>query len=139
MLVEEARVEVEDAVADDVEAEVARLDHAGVDRADRDLVGVVAVHGHGPALESQVVVGERAQRLVSVEDHAVQVVRLALVPAGGGREVDDRRHRAVCDPDRLDMRLALRVDEERPHVARRSRTSPAKRRPPASASATRAR
>ena len=49
VLVEEPRVEVEDPVADDVEAEVARLDHAGVDRPDRDLVGVVAAHGHGPA------------------------------------------------------------------------------------------
>ena len=41
VLVEEAGVEVQDAVADDVEAEVAGLDHARVDRPDRDLVGVV--------------------------------------------------------------------------------------------------
>ena len=41
VLVEQPRVEVEDAVADDVEAEVAGLDDTGVDRADRDLVGVV--------------------------------------------------------------------------------------------------
>ena len=46
VLVEELRVEVEDAVADEMEAEVAGLDHAGVDRPDRDLVGVVAAHRH---------------------------------------------------------------------------------------------
>ena len=45
VLVEEAGVEVEDAVADDVEAEVARLDDPRVDRADRDLVGVVPATG----------------------------------------------------------------------------------------------
>ena len=41
MLIEEARVEVEDAVADDVEPEMPRLDHAGMDRPDHHLVGVV--------------------------------------------------------------------------------------------------
>ncbi len=40
---------MEDPVADDVEAEVAGLDHAGVDRPDRDLVGVVR---RGPAPSS---------------------------------------------------------------------------------------
>ena len=42
MLVEEPRVECEDPVADDVEAEVPGLDHAGVDRPDGDLVDAVA-------------------------------------------------------------------------------------------------
>ena len=41
VLVEEAGVEVENPFADDVEAEVARLDDASVDRADRDLVEVL--------------------------------------------------------------------------------------------------
>ena len=36
MLVEQPHVEMKDAVADDVEAEVAGLDHAGVDRPDGD-------------------------------------------------------------------------------------------------------
>ena len=45
VLVEQAGVDVEDEVADDVEPEVARLDHAGVDRADGDLVRVGAAHG----------------------------------------------------------------------------------------------
>ena len=97
MLVEEPRVEVEDAVADDVEAEVARLDHARVDRPDRDLVGVVAAHGHRPAVERGFVVDERPQRLVAVEADAVEVGRLALVPAGRRGEVDDRGHGAVLD------------------------------------------
>ena len=47
--------------------EVARLDHAGMDRADRDLVGVRAVDGDGPAREVAGVVDQRAQRLVAVE------------------------------------------------------------------------
>src|SRR5207244_4066767 len=42
VLVEEADIEVEDPLADDVEAEVAGLDHAGVDRADGDLIVVLA-------------------------------------------------------------------------------------------------
>ena len=47
VLVEEARVHREDPLADDVEAEVPGLDHAGVDRADRDLVDAVAAdRGH---------------------------------------------------------------------------------------------
>ena len=83
MLVEEARVEVQDPLADDVEAEVAGLDHAGVDRPYRDLVRVVAADRDGPAVEHEVVVDERTQRLVAGEVDAVQVVGLPLVPAGG--------------------------------------------------------
>ena len=49
VLVEEARVEVEDPVADDMEAEVPGLDHARVDRADRDLVRVVSLDRNRPA------------------------------------------------------------------------------------------
>ena len=82
VLVEEPCVDVEDAVADDVEAEVPRLDDAGVDRADGDLVGVVPVNRDRPAAELEVVVDERPQRLVAVEADAVEVGRLALVPAG---------------------------------------------------------
>ena len=84
MLVEEPHVDVEDPVADDAEAEVAGLDHAGVDRPDRDVVRVVAAHADRPAVEREVVVDERPQRLVAVEADAVEVVRLALVPARGG-------------------------------------------------------
>ena len=66
VLVEEARVEVEDPVADDVEAEVAGLDHAGVDRPDGDLVGVVRREpGRSSRRAASVVVDERAQRLVA--------------------------------------------------------------------------
>ena len=58
--------------------------------------GVAAADRHGPRREVGIVVDERPQRLVSVEADAVEVVRLALVPAGGRREVDDRGHRAVA-------------------------------------------
>ena len=111
VLVEEPDVEVQDAVADDVEAEVAGLDHAGVDRADGDLVGVVAVDGHGPARELGRVLDERAQRLVAVEDDAVQVVGLALGPLRGRREVDDARHAPVAGGDALDVERAVRLAE----------------------------
>ena len=67
VLVEQARVDVEDQVADDVEAEVARLDHAGVDRSDRDLVRVGPAHGRRESVDRAVVVDERPQRLVPVE------------------------------------------------------------------------
>ena len=49
MLVEEASVEVEDLLADEVEAEVPGLDDSGVDRADCDLVRILAL---GPAPSS---------------------------------------------------------------------------------------
>ena len=104
MLVEEAGVEVEDAIADDVEAEVPGLDHARVDRADGDLVRVVTRDGDGPAVEPKVVVDERAERLVAGEVDAVEVVRLPLVPAGRGDEVDDRRRAA--SPSRRRSRAA---------------------------------
>ncbi len=93
VLVEQARVDVQDQVADDVEAEVAGLDHAGVDRPDRDLVRIGPAHGRRESAEGHVVVDERPERLVAVEADAVEVVCLALVPAGGRSEVDDRRHR----------------------------------------------
>ena len=50
VLVEEARVHHEDPLADDVEAEVAGLDHAGVDRPDGDLVDAVAADRCHPPL-----------------------------------------------------------------------------------------
>src|SRR5439155_8803598 len=58
VLVEEACVDMEDAVADDVKAEVTGFDYAGVDRSDRDLVRVMPPDRHGPALEPGVVVDE---------------------------------------------------------------------------------
>ena len=123
MLVEEPRVEVEDAFADDVEAEVAGLDHAGVDRADGDLVA--SSPWTGTVQPRAVVVDERAQRLVAVE-HAVESWGLALVPAGGRHEVDDRRRVTVGVLSATSRVVAACVDEQRAHV-----------RPPALASARR--
>jgi hypothetical protein len=55
VLVEELCVEVEDAVADEMEAKVARFDNAGVDRSNGELVDVATSDPH-PALERRVVV-----------------------------------------------------------------------------------
>ena len=47
---------------------------------------------------------------------AVEVVRLALVPAGGRREVDDRRHaRRRCAATVSSRDRAVGADEQRPH------------------------
>ena len=92
------------------------LDHAGVDRPDGDLVGVVAAHAARSSASSvEVVVDERPQRLVAVEADAVEVVRLALVPVGGRGEVDDRGHGALVGGDRLEPGRAVRRDEQRAH------------------------
>ena len=95
VLVEQAGVQREDALADDVEAKVAGLDDARVDRADGDLVHALAMHGDHPRGRVLRVRDERAQRLVAVEVQPMEVVRLALVPIGGRQEVDDRRHAAI--------------------------------------------
>ena len=115
MLVEEAHVDVEDPVADDPEAEVAQLDHTGVDRPDRDLHGVVSAHAHRPAVERRIVVEQQPERLVPVEADAVDVGRLALVPARGGDEVDERRCAAAAHRDVLEARAPVRADEQRTH------------------------
>ena len=112
MLVEELCVEVEDAIADEMEAKVARLDDAGVDRSDSELVGVVAADGH-PAFERWVVVDERPQRLVSGEADSLQVVRFALVPAGRGSEIDDRRDDSLLGGNGLEARGPVFVGEQR--------------------------
>ena len=96
VLVEQANIEVQNAIADHVQAEVAGLDHAGMDRADRDLVGVRAVDGDSPGREVAGVVGERAQGLVAVEAHAVQIVGLPFGPFRGRADVDDGRGMAVA-------------------------------------------
>ena len=115
VLVEETRVEVEDPVPDDVEAEVAGLDHAGVDRPDRHLVRVLAAHGNHPVGEHEVVVDQRPKRLVAVEADPVEVVRLPFVPPRGGRDVDDRRRRSSLGADRLEQDRAVGREEHRVH------------------------
>ncbi len=87
-----------------------------------------------------VVIDERPQRLVPVEADAVEVVRLALVPAGGRGEVDDRRHRVVLGGNALDPEL---VRPARPGASAPFGSPPAvvawrlaKRHPSASAAAT---
>ena len=112
VLVEELGVQLENAVADDVKAEVAGLDHAGVDRTDGDLEGVVAAERH-PAVSRGSVVDERPQRLVTGEAYSLEVVRLALVPAGGGREIDDRRRSPFLGGHGFEPRRAARRGEER--------------------------
>ena len=141
VLVEESRVEVEDLLADEVEAEVPRLDDPGVNRSDRDLVGVSALHRHRPARDVEVVLDEWSKRLVTVEAHAVEVVRLSLVPARRGDDVDDRRH-GTCH-GRRPSRCAARRSRSRARLARarhsRRRRGPANDHPPSSASRIRSR
>ena len=114
VLVEEPRVEMEDPVADDVEAEVAGLDHAGVDRPDRDLVGVVAAHRHRPARELEVVVDQRAQRLVAVEARR-RTGRLPRVRPSRQRGARSTivGTRPSGDTDALELDVAVGCDERR--------------------------
>ncbi len=113
VLVEEARVEVEDPVADDVEAEVARLDHAGVDRPDRDLIRIGASDRNRPPRELEIVLDERPQRLVPGEADSLQIVRLALVPAGRGSEIDDRGGDSLLCGNGLEARGPVLVGDQR--------------------------
>ena len=117
--VEEARLEVQHRLADRAEAEVAGLDDAGVDRAHRHLehalalddqvrellgrlhrralAGVEALAQRVEALRPAVVHDERPRVGVAGEHDAEQVLRLALVPVGGGdlaREIDGSSGRA---------------------------------------------
>src|SRR6185312_15943430 len=103
VLVEQPQIEVQDALTDDREAEVPGLDHSGVNRADRDLVRLVSFDQHGPLTRRRRVRDERPQRLVSVEAHAVAVVRLALVLGGGREHVEERVDRAPVDRGRDDV------------------------------------
>ena len=93
----------------------------GVDRPDRDLVGVVAGdRAPSSARASRVVVDERPQRLVAVEADAVEVVRLALVPAGRRSEVDDASARARrAAATRLEREVAVRPRGSGAHDRRR--------------------
>ncbi len=111
VLVEEAGVEMDDALADRVEAEMARLDDARVDGADGDLVDVVSRHGRGPRVETARVVHEGPQGLVAGEVDAVEVVRLALVP-GVGQAIDHRRQRGRSGA-RSATRVAVAEREQR--------------------------
>src|SRR5436190_1683202 len=55
-----------------MEPEVPRLDHAGVDRSDGDLVRVGAAHGRGEPGEGNLVVDQRSERLVTGDAVAVR-------------------------------------------------------------------
>ena len=96
VLVEQPWVHCEDALADDVKAEVPGLDDPGVDRADSDLVDAVAGDRCHPQLGVLGMGCERAQRRVSRELQAVEVVGLALIPSGGLHEIDRRFDLAGC-------------------------------------------
>ena len=113
VLVEEAGVEVEDAFADEVEAEVPGLDHAGMDGADGDLVGVVAADGDCPGVELEVVADERSQRLVAVEADAVEVAPLRSSQSARAM-VDDRRAVPPSTAAVSSRAVPSRGDEQRP-------------------------
>ena len=105
VLVEQPSVEVQDAIAHEVEAEVPGLDHAGMDGADRNLVRIVTADRHGPARNVRLVVDEWPERLWPSKSDAVEVVRLTLVPLCGRREIDDRGRDRVLHVRRLDAEL----------------------------------
>ncbi len=107
-----------------MEAEVPGLDHPGVDRPDRDLVRRRrrALAPSSAASAGSWLTSGRSGSWPPNAD-AVQVVRLALVPAGGRREVDDRSDDALVDRDALAARIvpsgaASRVRTTRPVRAR---------------------
>ena len=109
MLVEEAGVHREDALSDDVEAEVPGLDDAGVDRPNRDLVDALSADGSHPLRGVLGVRCERAHRRVAGKREAVEVVGLALIPARGLDEVDDALDLAGARVAREDAKpVALR-------------------------------
>ena len=108
------RLQVQDGLADDGEPEVAGLDHAGVHRADRDLVhpgaldgaervravgvaeAAAAAPGVGehrvPAAGPVEVPDQPAGQRVVVGHDAEQVVHLAFEPAGGERQPGQAGH-----------------------------------------------
>jgi hypothetical protein len=96
VLVAEAFFEAQHALADDREAEVARLDDAGVDGADRDFVGALA------ADLDEVVVGRRVGEAAGRQRGVVA----QRIPAGGPA--------AMAQPGALVAALAGDAD----HVAR---------------------
>ena len=66
-LVEQLHVEVQDPLADDVESKVPGFDHAGMNRPDGDLVGVVTGDRNGPGIERRAVIHQWPQRFVADE------------------------------------------------------------------------
>src|ERR1035437_430098 len=92
MLVEEAQIEMEDPLADGVQAEVSRLDDACVGGADCDLMHAPAADGNTPVAR---VVHQGTQWLVAREVDSVEVVRLALGPGRRRGNVDDAGHPGV--------------------------------------------
>jgi len=48
MFVEQSQIELKDALADEVEAKVTAFDHAGMNRADSDVIWPVPVDGNNP-------------------------------------------------------------------------------------------
>ena len=96
-LVEQTHVQVQDALADDVESKVPGLDDAGMNRADRNLVSVAADGRHRPLGKRRVMVEQRPHRLVPVEVQLVQVVGFALVPGHCRDRIHECLDAAVAD------------------------------------------
>ena len=107
MLVEEADVEVEDPIADDVEAEVTRLDHARVDGSHRDLVRIVSPHRDRPAPGVGVVIDDPVKNRAEAEsgDTIEEEVEEELDDV-----VEDRSKSVSTDPDPP----VIRPSDERP-------------------------
>ena len=138
VLVEEPDVDMEDPVADDAEAEVARLDHAGVDRPDRDVVRVVPAHAARSSARAArrgraAGAAARGRRRRSRGGRPPRA-RPSRPPARGRRPTE----RARREPRRVSSRVApsgptssVRTSDPRAEACR-----PPKRQPSASAAAT---
>ena len=138
-----ARVEVQDAVADDVEAEVARLDHTGVDRADCDLVGIVAAD-RAPPSDRVAVLWSTSGRSGSWPSKPTPYRSWASRsshPAAGTRSTIECTEPAASVGVRLEPVIRRAVGEQACARAEPSADawSPAKRHPSASAAASRSR
>ncbi len=93
VLVEQLKIEREDALSDDMKAEVSGLDHTRVHGPNSDLVNALARDSCHPRCRILGVRRERAQRRVSAELKPIKIVGLALVPRRRLDQVDDRLNR----------------------------------------------
>ena len=140
MFVEEPRVEMQDPLADDVEAEVTGLDHARVDRTDGDLIGVAAANRDGPAppgpgrgsTRGEAARGRRSRRR---RGHAPRARPTRRRERGRRSRAPLPSVTAACSKRRAPPRVSSARIAPPPEVAWRS----AKRQPSASAASIRSR
>ena len=112
MFVEQAQIQMKDALTDDMEAEVAALDDARVDGAHGDLMHILADHRCRPVGGRCGVCHEGPEWSVSAEAHPNQIMGLALVPLDCRHEVDDARELVLDGVRAQDGRVPLPCEGE---------------------------